>query len=229
MDFTGSTDTTRLDLKKIWNRLQVQKQSPFHPADGDSTPKCIVLRDGRRRSERIWFFTSWFERNTLMNTAFMLMTSAWIAGADPVPCDACAAPTPACTPSLGLLAKIKAKLHAPCDPCAAPLIHKPILSCDPCSPGLFSKLKARLHHPVASCAVASPCPDASPCAVAAAPAGCALPPVPGAVTPTPAVETPKEMPKPKDAPKPMEEKKKEPVKIEAALPGVSIPMATTPF
>lgn len=178
-----------------------------------------------------------------MNTALMLMSTAWIAGADPAGCSGCSAPVAVSAASCdscsmaspGLFARLKSKMHT-CTPCGTPLFSHgtPLFSrstsmaaCDPCgssSPGLLAKLKARFHHGK-DCGTAAPC--ASPCAtgdcggghVAASTGGCALPPVPGAAAPVPSPESPKEMPKPKDG---------TPLKVEPKKVGVEVPSVVLP-
>ncbi|AMV27655.1 hypothetical protein VT84_24860 [Gemmata sp. SH-PL17] len=163
-----------------------------------------------------------------MTAAFLLMSSAALAGADPVaqPAPATPAPvvvsgagcsncgTPACDPcasgKVGLLDKLKArfpkKSHDCCTPAPAP--------CDPCAgakPNLLDKLKARWSSKKShDCCT----PACDPCG--AAPAAPVTPPTTGGTTP------PKEMPKgttpPKETPK-------------ATTPpkgGVSIPLPLPP-
>ncbi len=174
-----------------------------------------------------------------MNTALMLMGTAWIAGADPAGCSGCSAPVAVSAASCdscsmaspGLFARLKSKMHT-CTPCGTPLFSRPAAaaSCDPCggsSPGLLSKLKARFHHG-SDCATAAPCAS-SPCATgdcgsthaAGSVGGCALPPVPGSVTPVPAAESPKEMPKPKETTPPATV---EPKKVRIEIPSVVSPV-----
>ncbi len=174
-----------------------------------------------------------------MNTALMLMGTAWIAGADPAGCSGCSAPVAVSAASCdscsmaspGLFARLKSKMHT-CTPCGTPLFSQPAAaaSCDPCggsSPGLLSKLKARFHHG-SDCATAAPCAS-SPCATgdcgsthaAGSVGGCALPPVPGSVTPVPAAESPKEMPKPKETTPPATV---EPKKVRIEIPSVVSPV-----
>ena len=184
-----------------------------------------------------------------MNTALLLMSSAWIAGSDPGCALPCAAPAMVscdpCASGPGLFARLKARLpSAGCGtPCGTPLMSRPLFAhassaaCDPCassSPGLLAKLKAKFASP--ACVSSAPCSTTSAYAscssyassgsivMGAAPVtgGCALPPVPGTVAPTPTIEAPKEMPKPA-------EPAKEPAKDAApktssiTIPSVVIP------
>lgn len=167
-----------------------------------------------------------------MNAAFLLMSSAALAGADPAPaapaapavistghgCNNCGAPA-ACCPKPGLLDKIKARIgamkhkahHCDCAPAPAPA------PCDPCAkgaahrPNLLDKLKARFAGKKHSC-------GCDPCA--GAPAHHA--PAPGGTAP------PKEMPKPKDPPK-ADPKPKGNVSIPAPLPAVAGATGTSPY
>ena len=157
-----------------------------------------------------------------MNTAFLLMTTAWVAGGDPG-CAGCG-PTVAlaacdpCGSSPGLLSKLKGRFHgSPCDPCGS-------------SPGLLAKLKARFHHNDCSpCGSTTSGYAAAPCATAAGygPGGCALPPVPGSTMPVPMSESPKVMPKPMEEPKPLPTPmpKVEPNKVGVVIPSVALPVA----
>ncbi len=172
-----------------------------------------------------------------MNTAFLLMSTAWIAGSDPAGCAGCVGPVPVAascdscgTSSPGLFARLRGKLSCGAA-CGTPLYTAPA-ACDSCggssSPGLLAKLKARFHH---SKDCAAPC-GAAPCATgdcgggcgaagAGVTGGCALPAAPGTVMPVPAAESPKEMPKAKEMPTP----KVEPKKIGVEVPSVSAPAA----
>ena len=140
-----------------------------------------------------------------MNTALLLMSSAWIAGSDPSCALPCAVPAMAsydpCAAGPGLFARLKARLPSPgCGaPCGTPLMSRPLFAhssaaaCDPCassSPGLLAKLKAKFAAPV--CASYSHCPVMETCAsytpsggIVMGAVGCALPPVPGTAAPTP--------------------------------------------
>ncbi len=187
-----------------------------------------------------------------MNTALLLMSSAWIAGSDPGCTLPCAVPAMAscdpCAAGPGLFARLKARLPSPgCGaPCGAPLISRPLFAhssaaaCDPCassSPGLLAKLKAKFAAP--ACVSASPCSTSSACAsyascgsivMGAAPvtSGCALPPVPGTVAPAPPIEAPKEMPKPAAEPAKDAAPKTSSIKIPSVVvPTTSIPVAPT--
>ncbi len=147
-----------------------------------------------------------------MTAAFLLMSSAALAGADPAPTPA--APAPAvvhsgagcknCTPAPcgcekpNLLDRLKAKFGKKCHDCssapvpaAAPVAPPaPRNACSPCSvadrPNLLDKLKSRLGQL-----------KASHCGPVCDPCGARVAPATGGTTP------PKEMPKPKDEkPKP---------------------------
>lgn len=167
-----------------------------------------------------------------MNAAFLLMSTAALAGADPVPappaapavistghgCNNCAPAT--CCEKAGLLDKIKARLGslkhksrdcgcapapapAPCHTCAKGIADRP---------NLFDKLKARWgSHKACGCA-----PACDPCASAPAPA------------PAGGGTAPKEMPKPKDTPK-VDPKPKGNVAIPAPLPPVTGASGTSPY
>ena len=90
-----------------------------------------------------------------MNTAFLLMSTAWIAGSDPAGCAGCASPAPVAascdscgTSSPGLFSRLKGKLSCGAA-CGTPLFTAPA-ACDSCgtssSPGLLSRLKGRFHR-----------------------------------------------------------------------------------
>ena len=112
-----------------------------------------------------------------MNAAFLLVTTAWLAGADPAPpaplpatpAPAATAPAPApaascgtcgsCSESEGLLAKLRARLHKDtCDTCApapkyapAPCF-TPAPKCDVCEgPSLLDRIKAKMHKDECGC------------------------------------------------------------------------------
>lgn len=163
-----------------------------------------------------------------MNAAFLLMSTAALAGADPAPaapvapavistghgCNNCGAPATCCEKA-GLLDKIKARIGslkhkshdcgcapapAPCHTCAKSVADRP---------NLLDKLKARFGgHKSCGCA-----PACDPCATAPAP-----------TTGT----APKEMPKPKDAPK-VDPKPKGNVAIPVPLPPVTGASGTSPY
>lgn len=152
-----------------------------------------------------------------MNAAFLLMSSAALAGADVAPppapapavissgagCSNCGAPAVApcgdCGKAkIGLLDKLKARLgglgkkshDCGCAPAPAP--------CDPCAtaaarPNLLERLKGRLGHK--KCHTCGPVCD--PCGGAAT--VLSSPPVTGAPPAVANPSAPKEMPKPKDA------------------------------
>ena len=156
-----------------------------------------------------------------VNAAFLLMSSAALAGADPAPAAAPAAPAPVvissgggcsncgvpasdCCSKPGLLDRIKARFgKKSCDcappPCPAPCPPAPCKpACDPCAksvadrPNLFDKLKARCGMKKSS----GPCCD--PCGAPHV-SGCADPLPADAAPVTPGTGAPpKEMPKPKD-------------------------------
>lgn len=175
-----------------------------------------------------------------MNTAFLLMSTAWIAGTDPAGCAGCVGPVPmaascdSCGPSSspGLFSRLKGKLSCGAA-CGTPLYTAPA-ACDSCggssSPGLLAKLKGRFHR--GNDCGGSPCPTASPCGASpcpgdcGVPGGCALPATPGyampapAPAPTPMPEAPKEMPKPKEA---------VPMKVEPKKVGVDVPVVSGPY
>jgi hypothetical protein len=172
-----------------------------------------------------------------VNAAFLLMSSAALAGADPAPaapaapavistghgCNNCGAPAAACCPKTGLLDKIKARLgglRSKSHDCGC----APAPACDTCPksvadrPNLLDKLKARWGSKKAhGCA-----PACDPCGTAHH----AAHPAPGGGTP------PKEMPKPKDPPK-VDPKPKDPPKgnvgIPAPLPPVTGAAGTSPY
>lgn len=170
-----------------------------------------------------------------MNAAFLLMSSAALAGADPAPaapaapavistghgCNNCGAPATCCEKA-GLLDKIKARLGswkhkshdcgcapapapAPCHTCAKSVADRP---------NLLDKLKARWGKKSCGCA-----PACDPCGAA-----------PAVVTPAPGGTTtpPKEMPKPKDPPK-VDPKPKGNVAIPQPLPPVAGVSGTSPY
>ncbi len=143
-----------------------------------------------------------------MNAAFLIMSSAALAGADPAPpahppaapmvvsgagCNNCGAPAGCCDKKPGLLDRIKSRLGgigkkahdcgcAPAPaPCAAPA------PCNTCGaadrPNLFDKLKSRWGSKKSNCG-----PTCDPCGAA----HLTPPPATGGTTP------PTEMPKPKD-------------------------------
>lgn len=172
-----------------------------------------------------------------MNAAFLLMSSAALAGADPAPaasvapavistghgCTNCGSPATTCCPKTGLLDKIKARLGSwkhksddcGCAPAPAPACHTcPKSVAD--RPNLLDKLKARLGSKK-SCGCAPAC---DPCATA--PAHDAHPAPPGGGT------APKEMPKPKEPPK-VDPKPKGNVAIPAPLPPVTGAAGTSPY
>lgn len=176
-----------------------------------------------------------------MNAAFLLLSSAALAGADPVPatphapavissgsgCTNCgSAPTVyaahadcGCEPKLGLFDRIKNKFGKKSRDCGcAPA---PVCAPEPCHtcgsvadrPNLFDKIKGRLGHKK-SCG-----PTCEPaCGPTCGPTGCAAPLPTDAQPVTPPTTTlpPKEMPKPKDiqkdVPKELPKDKKEPGK-----------------
>ncbi|HEY1188256.1 MAG TPA: hypothetical protein VGE74_11395, partial [Gemmata sp.] len=153
-----------------------------------------------------------------MNAAFLLMSTAALAGADATPpaapapvvissgagCSNCgpvvAAPCGDCGKTkIGLFDKLKARFgglgkkshDCGCAPAPAPA------PCDPCAttvaarPNLFDKLKSRFGHK--KCDTCGPVCD--PCGAAH------LMPAPTTATTPPVTTPPKEMPKPKDTPK----------------------------
>lgn len=160
-----------------------------------------------------------------MNFAVLMMSSVWIAGADPAACVDCVVPTTTicdscATPAVpGLLARLKAKL--------------PGADCTTCLPssGLFTRLKSKLQLPEPSCSTPagapSPCSPSPMLTFVGAPliGGCHLPPVPAAVPAAPST-TPQEMPKPdapkSNVPKPMPKPPTESVKTETGAP-VAVP------
>lgn len=182
-----------------------------------------------------------------MNAAFLLMSSAALAGADPAPaapaapavistghgCNDCGAPA-GCAPKAGLLDKIKARLGGlknkshDCGCAPAPVAH-----CDTCPksvadrPNLLDKLKARLGSKK-TCGCAPAC---DPCGGTVHSA--AHPTVPAHPTMTPPgtgqMVPPKEMPKPKepakDAPKPKSEARG----IPTPLPPITGAAGTSPY
>jgi hypothetical protein len=158
-----------------------------------------------------------------MNSALLLMTTAYVLSADPCPTICHPA-----TSNIGFLAKFRARLHAPCEPCAPALIAPPVLTCDPCQPGLLAKLKSRLsHRPTMMTAPASTC--GSPCGNLLEPSACSLPPVPSAA-PLPSSEAAKPMPETgpaKEMPKPKDEPKKPVEKVESSA-GIVIPAVVLP-
>ena len=176
-----------------------------------------------------------------MNTALLLMSSAWIAGSDPGCALPCAVPAMAscdpCAAGPGLFARLKARLPSPgCGaPCGTPLISRPLFArsspaaCDPCassSPGLLAKLKAKFAAP--ACASYSSCPAMETCAsytpsggIVMGAVGCALPPVPGTAAPTPSIEAPKEMPKTAEP-----AKEAVPKTSSLTIPSVVVPVAS---
>jgi len=170
-----------------------------------------------------------------VNAAFLLMSTAALAGADPAPaapvapavistghgCNNCGAPA-ACCEKAGLLDKIKARLgglrskshDCGCAPAPAP-------ACDPCAksvadrPNLLDKLKARWGSKKA-CGCAPAC---DPCATTSAHP---VTPAPGGTNP------PKEMPKPKDPPK-VDPKPKGNVSVPTPLPPITGAAGTSPY
>ena len=172
-----------------------------------------------------------------MNTAFLLMSTALIAGSDPAGCAGCVGPVPvaaacdSCGPSAspGLFSRLRGKLGCGAA-CGTPVYSAP--ACGDCggssSPGLLTRLKARLQHSKGDCGspcAAPPC-DAAPCASGdcGAAGGYASPAAPGVVMPAPApaplpmTESPKAMPK-------AETPKVEPRKLGVDAPSVSVPAA----
>jgi hypothetical protein len=98
----------------------------------------------------------------LVNAAFLLVTTAWLAGADAAPTAAPATPpaaTSSCTGDCGaccdhegLWSKLKGRLHHGddcCEPCPKPKC-APAPKCKPCDTcpkeSCLDKLKSRLHH-----------------------------------------------------------------------------------
>jgi hypothetical protein len=170
-----------------------------------------------------------------VNAAFLLLSSAALAGADPAPaapaapavistghgCNNCGAPAAACCPKTGLLDKIKSRLgglrskshDCGCAPAPAP-------ACDTCPksvadrPNLLDKLRARMGAKK-SCGCAPAC---DPCATA--PHHDAHAPTTGGTPP------PKEMPKPKDPPK---VDPKGNVGIPTPLPPITGAAGTSPY
>jgi len=155
-----------------------------------------------------------------VNAAFLLLSSATLAGADPVPampaphapvvissgsgCTNCA-PAPAvhadcgCESKMGLFDRIKSKFGKKSHDCCAPA---PVCAPEPCHtcgsvadrPNLFDKIKSRMGHKKSCGPICEP---------TCGPTGCAAPLPADAhpVTPPGTTIPPKEMPKPKDIPK----------------------------
>ncbi|MDY3551318.1 hypothetical protein R5W24_000393 [Gemmata sp. JC717] len=181
-----------------------------------------------------------------MNAAFLLMSTAALAGADVAPppaapapavissgagCSNCGTPVAPCNDcgktKVGLLDKLKARLggvgkkshDCGCAPAPVPA------PCNDCvtttvaaRPNLFDKLKSRMGHKKASACCGPVC---DPCAVA--PLSVVPPtPTPGTTTP-PSTTPPKEMPKPQEAPK--TQPKPKTTKDEAAVP---LPLPAAP-
>ncbi|MGL6075545.1 MAG: hypothetical protein ACRC8S_15430 [Fimbriiglobus sp.] len=161
-----------------------------------------------------------------MNSALLLMTTAYVLSADPCPtiCE------PA-TPHIGLFAKFRARLHSPCEPCAPAIMAPAVLSCDPCQPGLLAKLKSRFSHkPTMVVVPLSTC--GSPCGIVPEPTACSLPPLPSAapvISPEAAKPMPEKEPAkaPKEMPKPKDEPKKPVEKVESSA-GIVIPSVVLP-
>ena len=91
-----------------------------------------------------------------MNAAFLLLTTAWVAGADAAPAAAPAVTsTSSCNSSCcdkpSLLDKLRAKFAKDC--CEAPKCEAPKVvkcekkadPCDPCKESILDKLRAKLH------------------------------------------------------------------------------------
>ena len=91
-----------------------------------------------------------------MNAAFLLLTTAWVAGADAAPAAAPAVTsTSACNSTCcdkpSLLDKLRAKFAKDCcdaPKCEAPKVvkcEKKADPCDPCKVSILDKLRAKLH------------------------------------------------------------------------------------
>ena len=84
-----------------------------------------------------------------MNAAFLLLTTAWVAGADakPAPAPAVASTSTCaadCCDKPSLLDKLRAKFQRN-DCCEAPKCEKKADPCDPCKESILDKLRAKLH------------------------------------------------------------------------------------
>jgi hypothetical protein len=185
-------------------------------------------------------------KEAAVNTAFLLISSAALAGADPMPaphpaavvvsgtgCSNCA-PASDCCSKAGLFDRIKGRLGgrkahdcgAPaCAPAPAPVPCAPACAPAPCGPkscadrpNLLDTLKARWGSKH------GPCCD--PCGATHV-SGCAAPLPAGAAPVVPGTGAPKEMPKPKD---------KEPVKgnltsapVAPTVNGAGLTRPTSPY
>ena len=118
-----------------------------------------------------------------MNAAFLLLTTAWVAGADAAPAAAPAVTSTsscdsACCDKPSLLDKLRAKFAKDCcdaPKCEAPKVvkcEKKADPCDPCKVSLLDKLRAKLHKNDC-CEVVAPesAPKAAPKGAEKLPAG----------------------------------------------------------
>ncbi|MCY2941903.1 MAG: hypothetical protein NTV50_09595 [Planctomycetota bacterium] len=91
-----------------------------------------------------------------MNAAFLLLTTAWVAGADAAPAAAPAVTSTSscdstCCDKPSLLDKLRARFAKDCcdaPKCEAPKVvkcEKKADACDPCKVSILDKLRAKLH------------------------------------------------------------------------------------
>ena len=118
-----------------------------------------------------------------MNAAFLLLTTAWVAGADAAPAAAPAVTSTsscdsACCDKPSLLDKLRAKFAKDCcdaPKCEAPKVvkcEKKADACDPCKVSILDKLRAKMHKNDC-CEVVTPesAPKAAPKGAEKLPAG----------------------------------------------------------